>query len=142
MGLKLRLLAAMLLIVFIAGCGDKAPPEVKPPETGKESVEVDTGGSDTGGSKQSVVSPGKDDGAVKKIDGGKDKAAGSAVKPGGQPGGAVEKPDLVIKSENQVPGQEAGQMLEEIDRQLDDLLEALDGTEDIDESELLYEGEQ
>ncbi len=135
MGLKLRLLAAVLLLVIAAGCGDKATKEGSPPETGQGPAEVETAGSESGGNsgdKQAVVSSGKDDGALKETDSGKDNATSDSA----------AKPNIVIKSENQVPGQEAGQMLEEVDRQLDDLLKALDGTEDIDESELLYEGGQ
>jgi len=44
--------------------------------------------------------------------------------------------DLVIKSENKASEKEANEMLEEVDRQLDSLMKALDEMESMDVSDL------
>lgn len=64
----------------------------------------------------------------------------------GSPGPPTEKPasgetpSVVIKTPNQASSQEAGRMLDELDRQLTELLNTLERLEDIKEEDLQYEG--
>lgn len=44
--------------------------------------------------------------------------------------------ELIIKTENRVSDEEADEMLNEVDRQLDNLIEALDGLDAVDTTEL------
>lgn len=136
MGNKIsRSLVAVAVLLLMAGCGlgtgsnndsggtAKNSPAVESRQTNPPVV--DPGNGQTGTSGDTEKSPG--------AEGGKAGEKGS---------GSGDKTGIVIITENKIPGQEAGQMLEEVDRQLDDLLKALDVAEDIDEKELQNEGGQ
>lgn len=49
-----------------------------------------------------------------------------------------ETPDIVIKTENRVSNEEAGAMLDEVDKQLTELLNTLDRLDDLDDKNLQY----
>ncbi len=51
---------------------------------------------------------------------------------------AGETPDIVIKTENRVSNEEAGAMLDEVDKQLTELLKTLDRLDDLDDKNLQY----
>jgi hypothetical protein len=64
---------------------------------------------------------------------------GSAGNPANNPGGNDEKKgedELVIKSDNRGSGEEADEMLKEVDRELDALIRALDALDAVDTGEL------
>lgn len=83
-------------------------------------------------------------------DGGKEKAAGGSTKyfqksaeprEGGTPAensASSETPEVMIRTENQISNQEAGAMLDEVDKQLSDLLDTLDRLDDVTDNELEY----
>lgn len=80
----------------------------------------------------------------------KDKAAGGSTKyfeksaeprEGSTPAGnsaSSETPEVMIRTENQISNQEASDMLDDVDKQLTDLLDTLDRLDDIAENELEY----
>ena len=49
-----------------------------------------------------------------------------------------EAPDIVIRTDNRVSNQEAGAMLDEVDKQLTELINTLDRLDDLDDKELQY----
>lgn len=56
----------------------------------------------------------------------------------GQKNSPREAPDIVIRTDNRVSNQEASAMLDEVDKQLNDLINTLDRLDDLDDKELQY----
>lgn len=49
-----------------------------------------------------------------------------------------EAPEIIIRTDNRVSNQEAGAMLDEVDRQLTELLNTLDRLNEVDDQDLKY----
>lgn len=47
-------------------------------------------------------------------------------------------PEVVVKTDNQVSNREAGQVLDEVDKQLSEVLSTLDRMDDVDDQDLKY----
>lgn len=141
MGKRIKSLLAVAVLLLMAGCGQGAGPGHDTGGASKSSPPVEVQQDDSSRATSSSGQAGTPAGAESPsiTEAGK---TGEQKQEQEQEPGAGDKTGSVIKTDNEVAGQEAGQMLEEVDRQLDDLLKALDGAEDIDEKDLQYEGGQ
>lgn len=76
--------------------------------------------------------------AVEKNENLRPPSESSAGKPPAGKGPSGEPPEIVIRTDNLVSNQEAGAMLDEVDRQLNELLNTLDRLNDVDDQDLRY----
>lgn len=110
---------ALAVIFALAGCGKKTP---EPGAAGKDE-------SEKAAVESKPLSPEQpeSDKSVKNSSPAEDTASGKT-------------PAIVIKTQNQATNQEAGAMLDALDKQLTELLNTLERLEDVKDEDLQYEG--
>ncbi|MFZ5643639.1 MAG: hypothetical protein ACOY46_08630 [Bacillota bacterium] len=103
---------SLILLLFTAGCSKGDPVQYK-----DESIKTDK----TAVEKSETNQPKTDQGTY-------DKSI------------TTQAPEIVVKTDNRVANQEASTVLDEVDKELSDLLDTLERLDDIDDQDLQFEG--
>ena len=116
-----------MVLLLLAGCGKAAPVLKTAGEKEKDKTTVGIPGDAPAAAMPELIS-GDPPGTAQPVE-------SSVPVEGGRPEGT---PKIAIKTDNPVSNQEAGAMLDAVDKQLDELMSTLDRLDEISEEDLRY----